>query len=310
MDESRPRVDQRVRRTVRERLRDAVISGVAVVIPLVITFVVFMVALNAISEYLDVLSDYLVQLPWAASVPTARHVDRELAIELLTPAVLVAIVLLVGFVVEGSKYGERAVDYFDAVLGAVPGVGAVYESFRQMSDVVLESDVQNFREVKLVEFPADGAYTLGFVTTETPPSLTDAIDHDEMLTMFLPLAPNPVMGGHLVHLPTSKVHDVEMTVEEGVRAIVTSGVAIGPASETDVGLSESQLRSLSAIEASAEPESSNSSQSSNSSNSSQSSNDNVEGDGDAGGNSGGKATSDGDAAENDGKTVVTSEDSE
>ncbi|WP_224268768.1 DUF502 domain-containing protein [Haloprofundus salinisoli] len=253
MDESRRRVDQRVRKTVRDRLTDAVVSGVAVVIPLVITLFVFMVALDAISQYLDILSDYLVQLPWISEVPTARYVNRELAIELLTPVVLAGIILFVGFVVEGSKYGERAVDYFDAVLGAVPGVGAVYESFRQMSDVVLESDVRNFRDVKLVEFPADGVYTLGFVTTETPPRLTDATDHDEMLTMFLPLAPNPVVGGHLVHLPTSKVHDVEMTVEEGIRAIVTSGVAIGPASEGDVGLSESQLRSLSAIEASAEP---------------------------------------------------------
>ncbi|WP_224449449.1 DUF502 domain-containing protein [Haloprofundus salilacus] len=256
MDESRPRVDRRVRRTVRERLKEAAVTGVAVVIPLVITLVVFMVALDAVSQYLDVLSDYLVRFPWGVSVPVS-FIDRELAIELLTPVVLFGIVLFVGFVVEGSKYGERAVDYFDAVLGAVPGVGAVYDSFRQMSDVVLESDVQNFRDVKLVEFPADGVYTLGFVTTETPPRLTDATEHDALLTMFLPLAPNPVMGGHLVHVPEPKVHDVEMTVEEGVRAIVTSGVAIGPASETEVGLSESQLRSLSAINEGTKPELSN-----------------------------------------------------
>ncbi|QCJ46583.1 MULTISPECIES: DUF502 domain-containing protein [Haloprofundus] len=254
MDESRPGVERRVKRSIETRVRDAVVSGVAVVIPLVITVVVFMVALDIVSKYLDLLSDFLIQLPWTSNVPTAQYVDRELAIELLTPVVLFGFVLFVGFVVEGSKYGERAVDYFDAVLGAVPGVGAVYDSFRQMSDVVLESDVQNFRDVKLVEFPADGVYTLGFVTTETPRQLTDSTDHDEMLTMFLPLAPNPVMGGHLVHVPASKVHDVEMTVEEGVRAIVTSGVAIGSASGTEVGLSESQLRSLSAIQANAEPE--------------------------------------------------------
>ncbi|WP_224335371.1 DUF502 domain-containing protein [Haloprofundus halobius] len=248
MDESRPGAERHVKRTIETRVRDAIVSGVAVVIPLVITLVVFMVALNAVSEYLDLLSDVLMQLPWTSSVPTAQYVDRELAIELLTPVVLFGFVLFVGFVVEGSKYGERAVDYFDAVLGSVPGVGAVYDSFRQMSDVVLESDVQNFRDVKLVEFPDDDVYTLGFVTTETPPRLTDATDHEGMLTMFLPLAPNPVMGGHLVHVPESKVHNVEMTVEEGVRAIVTSGVAIGPASQTDVGLSENQLRNLSAID--------------------------------------------------------------
>jgi len=48
-----------------------------------------------------------------------------------------------------------------------------------------------------------------------------------MVTLFMPMAPNPVMGGHAVHVPTSRVHDVDMTVEEGVHSIVTSGVATG-----------------------------------------------------------------------------------
>jgi hypothetical protein len=120
-----------------------------------------------------------------------------------------------------------------------------------MGDIVLESDGQNFRDVKLVEFPDDGAYTLGFVTTETPETLAGPAGHDQMYTMFLPLAPNPVMGGHLVHLPAQKVIDVDMTVEEGIQAVVTSGVAVGGASggeNADVGLSEDQLAELSRLD--------------------------------------------------------------
>jgi uncharacterized membrane protein len=48
-----------------------------------------------------------------------------------------------------------------------------------------------------------------------------------MVTMFLPMAPNPVTGGFLTHVPRSRVHDVDMTVEEGIRSILTSGVATG-----------------------------------------------------------------------------------
>ena len=48
-----------------------------------------------------------------------------------------------------------------------------------------------------------------------------------METLFLPLAPNPVMGGFLINVPAERVYDVDLTVEEGVRAIVTSGVASG-----------------------------------------------------------------------------------
>jgi len=115
--------------------------------------------------------------------------------------------------------------------------------------VMLESDTQSFRDVKLVEFPHEGAYTLGFVTTETPPELAEPAGHADMLTLFLPLAPNPVMGGHLVHMPADRVMDVDMTVEEGIRAIVTSGVAVGGGSGvTSGGLSADRLRDLGGVE--------------------------------------------------------------
>jgi hypothetical protein len=70
-----------------------------------------------------------------------------------------------------------------------------------------------------------------------------------MKTLFLPLAPNPVMGGHLVHLPEDRVIDVEMTVEEGIRTVVTSGVAISDADgDGRSGLSEEQLRGLGGVQ--------------------------------------------------------------
>lgn len=46
-----------------------------------------------------------------------------------------------------------------------------------------------------------------------------------MVTLFIPLAPNPVMGGFLTHVPTDRVRDIDMTVEAGVRSIITSGIA-------------------------------------------------------------------------------------
>jgi uncharacterized membrane protein len=47
-----------------------------------------------------------------------------------------------------------------------------------------------------------------------------------MRTLFMPMAPNPVMGGHVVFVPDRRIVDVELTVDEGIRALVTSGVAL------------------------------------------------------------------------------------
>jgi uncharacterized membrane protein len=227
-------------------LREAFVTGLAVVVPGIVTAAVVLFVVDSVYRYLDLLSDAVVGTGLAASVPV---VGQETAVELIVPVALTAFVLGVGLVVSVTSSGEALVDGVDAVVSRIPGVGPVYDSFRQMSDVMLDSDTQNFRDVKLVEFPHEGAYTLGFVTTRTPAALAAPTEHDAMLTLFLPLAPNPVMGGHLVHVPEGRVMDVDMTVEEGIRAVVTSGVAVAGGEAGDDGLSERRLRELAESEA-------------------------------------------------------------
>ena len=208
------------------RFRRAFLTGVAVVVPAVITLVVLTVAFNAVYNYLDAFSSAVVAGSGAVRLPVFGGVPREIAVEVATPVVFVAAIVLLGAVVESSRYGERAVDVVDDVVERVPGVGSVYQGFRQMSDAMLDSDSENFREVVLVEFPTEETYTLAFVTSETPSVVARHADDDGMRTLFMPMAPNPVMGGHVVFVPERRVVDVDLTVEEGIRALVTSGVAL------------------------------------------------------------------------------------
>jgi uncharacterized membrane protein len=238
----RPGTDGDASDALADTVREAFVTGLAVVVPGIVTAAVVLFVVDSVWRYLDLVSDLAVGSLSGVSVPL---VGTETAVELVAPVVLLAFVFAVGLVVSASSSGERLVDVVDAVVTRVPGVGSVYDSFRQMSDVMLESDAQNFRDVKLVEFPHEGAYTLGFVTTRTPAELAAPTDHGDMLTLFLPLAPNPVMGGHLVHVPADRVMDVDMTVEEGIRTVVTSGVAVaGGAEGAGDGLSADRLREL------------------------------------------------------------------
>lgn len=246
MDESNLRVDQRVRRSMRDVVREALVTGLAVVVPVIITAIVLATALQYVHGYLAIVAEASTLAGNEILVPVWGEVRLgTLLVEVLTPVVLLGVIFVVGLFVSTTHVGERAVDYFDGFISRIPAVGGIYESFRQMSDVVLESDVRNFRDVKLVEFPTDDTYTLGFVTTETPARLADPVGDSDMLTLFLPLAPNPVMGGHLVHVHRKKVVDVDMTVEEGLRTIVTSGVAVADEGGRDgASLSGERLRDL------------------------------------------------------------------
>jgi uncharacterized membrane protein len=48
---------------------------------------------------------------------------------------------------------------------------------------------------------------------------------EDMITVFIPMAPNP-MGGFLIHVPTDRVYDVDLTVEEGVQTVMSTGVTL------------------------------------------------------------------------------------
>ena len=222
-------------------LLDVVMTGVAIIIPFVVTLYILRIALDFIT---DALAPFIELLQWLGLVQRLQRVELitlfvELGVyslvvdfltELIALAVLFGIVLLVGSVGR-NRYGERLIRYLDLAVASIPGIGTVYKSFRRMGDVMLNDEAENFRDIKLVEFLGEELYVLGFETSASPESVETATGHEEMLTMFIPMAPNPVTGGFLTHVPRSKVIDVDMTIEEGVRSILTSGVANGHGGE-------------------------------------------------------------------------------
>jgi uncharacterized membrane protein len=218
-------------------LRQALISGAAVVVPFVITLIVLSFVFNFLYQ---ILTDFTRAI---LLVPGVSENAQQFIINVSVPVFLFLLVLAVGIVVERTDFGEDAFDAFDDAISVLPGVGSIYDSFRKMSDVVMRSDEENFRDVKVVEFPNEEVYTLGFLTTRTPKAISEPTAHEGMMTLFLPLAPNPVMGGHLVHVPENRVMDVDMTVEEAMQTVVTTGVALGGAEGAE-GLSQEELRGL------------------------------------------------------------------
>jgi uncharacterized membrane protein len=214
---------------------DVMLTGVVVIIPLVITLWVLNAAWGFIANALRPVIQVLRYGGLIESVQQLGFVDflitagvYQNVVEFLTTItalfILVSLVFLVGLLAR-IRYGQQLIHYFDAVVGAIPAIGSVYGSFRRMGDAMLESSVDNFREVVLVEYPIEGTYIMGFETAETAVPLKVASGETDMTTLFLPLAPNPVMGGFLAHVPDEHITTVDMSVDEAVSIIITSGIA-------------------------------------------------------------------------------------
>lgn len=221
-----------------EYLQEAVLTGIAITIPLVVTVYVLTAILDFIVDALDPIIALLRYLGVIQAIEGTSLIGFLVEFELYSLVVdflteLIAIVILLGFVVlvgtvGHNRYGEHVVDVFDYAIASIPGLGTVYKSFRRMGDVMLGEDGENFQEVKLVECFGENVYVIGFKTTDSPRSVEHSAGHQEMISIFLPLAPNPVTGGFLTYIPESQVHDIDMTIDEAVRSILTSGVATGP----------------------------------------------------------------------------------
>jgi uncharacterized membrane protein len=237
-----------------EGLLDVLFTGIAITVPLVITVYVLAMALDLVAS---ALAPAVALLQWAGVIERFRSVTLietliDLGIydlvvgfltELIVALIFLGIVLLVGSVGH-NHYGERVIDYVDMAIASIPGVGTVYKSFRRMGDVMLDNEAENFQEVRLVRCLGEDMYLIGFETSESPPTVTEAVGEEEMVTMFLPLAPNPVTGGFLTYVPRDRVVDVDMTIEEGVRSILTSGVASSEPSEGPTAVSIDDLEKI------------------------------------------------------------------
>ncbi len=228
---------------------DAFLAGVAVIVPLIVTLYILWIGLQFLGRALTPLVGLLV---WAGfeglinSLPLVGLLVElgiyESAIGAITEfvafVVLVGVIVLVGSVAK-HRAGERAIQVFDYTIARIPGVGTLYTSFRRVGDMMASDTIEEFEGVKLVEFSPE-VYVLGFETNEAPPAVTNAMATGDVIAIFIPFAPNPVTGGFLTYMPRERVTDLEMSVEDAIRNVITSGIAgeeesgrslgVGPAS--------------------------------------------------------------------------------
>ena len=208
-----------------QNLKTTFLTGITVVIPLAVSAWVMLALFNFVGGVLSPISEILSE----SGVESGTVV---IIIQVLSVVFIAIAVLLIGSIAQ-RQVGENLIKTVDNYVTQIPGIGSVYQTTRQMSDLVLDpsEDGAQFREVKLVEFPAENTYTLAFLTSESPPesveTAADRIMGTESAayqTVFLPMAPNPVMGGHLTHVPVSRIEDVDMTVEQAIQYILTTGI--------------------------------------------------------------------------------------
>ncbi len=112
------------------------------------------------------------------------------------------------------------------ILMKTPLLKEVYPSIKQITDFFFAGKKMSFNKVVAIEYPRKGVWTIGMVTGSGIKKL--AAEGTELLTIFVPTSPSPVNGFVLV-LPKSEVIELDISIEEALRFIISSGVISPPA---------------------------------------------------------------------------------
>lgn len=178
------------------------ITGLLVVVPVGVTVFVLRAILGWIDRILGDLPADLIGLKFPG----------------LGIVTLLLLILVIGMV-SANYVGYRLLRSWDRLMHRLPLVRGVYSTAKQVMETF--SVKHNFSGVALIEYPRQGSWSIGFVTGSLDGTLMGLQGPHE--TVFVPTTPNPT-AGFLLILPAKDVHHLDMTVEQGMKFIISLGL--------------------------------------------------------------------------------------
>ena len=135
--------------------------------------------------------------------------------------------------------GRQLIAWWNDVLAKFPVAGRIYNTSSQVVQAVLGGGRRVFLRTVLVEFPTPGSYAIAWVTAEQNP-VAEAVIGEPCVNVFVATTPNPTSGFLLV-VPRSRTRPVDLTIEEGMKLVISAGALLPSDKPPQGGLDLSSL---------------------------------------------------------------------
>jgi uncharacterized membrane protein len=203
------------------RWRASFLAGLFIVLPGVITLAVVKWLFGTVSSFTDTL---LFFLPYCLG-PKAIYQDGVSGPKfwywsLLAMLLAVVIVTVVG-VLARYYFGKRLIAWADNLMLRVPVLNKIYGTIKQLDEAFTSGKKSSFKTVVLVEYPREGIFSVGFITSEQMDEVNKKTGK-KCVSVFIPMTPLPT-GGFLIVVPEEKVVKLDMSVADGFKYIISIG---------------------------------------------------------------------------------------
>jgi uncharacterized membrane protein len=193
------------------KLRNYFLAGVIVVAPISITFFIVWQVVQVVDNNVGKL------------LPARYNPETYLPFSVPGIGVLLMVVLitLIGMFAAGFV-GRTLMRTSERLLNRMPVIRSIYGTLKQIFETVFSHSSQSFREVVLIEYPRRGIWAIGFLTGTTRGEIQERVE-PKLLNIFLPTTPNPT-SGFLLFVPKEDVLRLDMSVEDGIKMVISSGI--------------------------------------------------------------------------------------
>jgi len=207
------------------RLRNNFLTGLIVIAPIGLTFWLIW----SVIGWFDGWVLPFIPLSYRPDIWLLQRFGLDLDIRGIGVGIFLLFTLLVGMLAKGL-IGRSLLRYAENLVQTMPVVRSVYSGLKQIAETILAQDQNSFEKACLIEYPRKGIWAIGFVSTSAKGEIA-ARAAEPMVSVFLPTTPNPT-SGFLLFLPASDVVELEMSVEDAAKLVISAGL-VYPGSRDD-----------------------------------------------------------------------------
>ncbi len=139
--------------------------------------------------------------------------------------IVITALILIGWLTK-NFFGRMIIRISEYIVDRMPVIRNLYGAIKQIIETIMASQSQAFRDVVMLEYPRRGVYSIGFVTGRSEGEV-QRVTSEETINVFVPTTPNPT-SGYLLFVPRKELHFLDMTVEEGVKLVISGGIIVPP----------------------------------------------------------------------------------
>jgi uncharacterized membrane protein len=196
--------------TFAQNLRHFFLSGTAIIFPIAVSIYIFVLIFKTLDSVLGRIVNNFLYNNFGYKIPGIGIVLG------------IIIILLIGLL--ASHYvGKRVFPMLEQFIKKMPLLRHIYSPAKQLSDFIFSSSKGIvFNRVVMIPFPNEFSYSIGFLTNDDLLELDKKIGK-KMVAVLVSTAPSPFTGP-IIFIPAERVIQLDLTMEEGIKLIVSGGL--------------------------------------------------------------------------------------